>query len=113
MPPGVFALVLFVAVLHVAWKAILKSAGDPLRTAERASVAGVVAFAPFVAVGWVAAGRPGIPADVIGLALVSGVLEAAYFIFLAAAYKRGGLSVVYPIARGTAPLLTVGLGVIV
>ena len=42
---------------------------------------------------------------------VSGVLEAAYFAFLAAAYRRGDLSVVYPIARGTAPLLAVAIGI--
>jgi uncharacterized membrane protein len=41
------------------------------------------------------------------------VAEAAYFIFLAAAYRRGDLSVVYPIARGTAPLLAVLIGVTV
>jgi len=47
--PGVVALVLFVAVLHVVWNAILKSSGDPLRTAERAVAAGVIVFAPAVA----------------------------------------------------------------
>ena len=38
-------------------------------------------------------------------------MEAAYFILLAAAYRRGDLSVVYPVARGTAPLLAVLIGV--
>ncbi len=37
----------------------------------------------------------------------------AYFILLSAAYRRGDLSVVYPIARGTAPLLAVAIGVVV
>jgi uncharacterized membrane protein len=39
------------------------------------------------------------------------VVEAGYFILLSAAYRRGDLSVVYPIARGTAPLLAVVIGV--
>ena len=43
----------------------------------------------------------------------SGVVEAAYFVLLSAAYRRGDLSVVYPIARGTAPLLAVVFGVVV
>ncbi len=111
MPPGVFALVLVIAVLHVVWNAILKSSGDPLRTAERAVVVGVAAFAPPVAIAWWLVGRPAIPLGALGLGALSGVLETAYFICLAAAYKRGDLSVVYPIARGTAPLLSVGLGV--
>jgi len=109
--PGVVALVLFVAVLHVVWNAILKSSGDPLRTAERAVAAGVIVFAPAVAAAWWYAGRPGMSMEAIGLAALSGVLETAYFVCLAAAYRRGDLSVVYPIARGTAPLLSVGLGV--
>ncbi|MCX6045481.1 MAG: DMT family transporter, partial [Chloroflexi bacterium] len=35
--------------------------------------------------------------------LVSGLLQAAYFVILAAAYGRGDFSLVYPIARGAAP----------
>ena len=47
------------------------------------------------------------------LGVASGVVEAAYFILLSAAYRRGDLSVVYPLARGTAPLLAVFIGVVV
>jgi drug/metabolite transporter (DMT)-like permease len=45
------------------------------------------------------------------LACVAGVLEVGYFSLLTAAYRRGDVSVVYPIARGTAPLLSVLIGV--
>jgi uncharacterized membrane protein len=111
MPPGVIVLVLVVAVLHVAWNALLKTSGDTLRTAERAMIVGVAAFAPPVLIGWWAVGRPSLEAGTVALAVVSGILEAAYFICLAEAYRRGDLSVVYPIARGTAPVLSVALGV--
>ena len=40
------------------------------------------------------------------------LLEALYFGFLAAAYRRGDLSLVYPLARGSAPLLAVAIGVV-
>ena len=113
MSVGVFALVLFVAVLHVVWNAVLKSSGDALRTAERAQVVAVFFFAPPVLIAWFAIGRPAIPVEALGLGVVSGLLEAAYFILLSAAYKRGDLSVVYPIARGTAPLLSVAAGVLI
>jgi drug/metabolite transporter (DMT)-like permease len=113
MPPGVFVLVLFVAVLHVVWNTVLKTSGDTLRTANRAMIVGVAAFAPFVIVAWLLNGRPGMPGDIVFLAVVSGLLEAAYFICLSAAYQRGDLSVVYPIARGTAPILSVFLGLVV
>jgi uncharacterized membrane protein len=47
----------------------------------------------------------------VALGILSGVVEAVYFVLLSAAYRRGDLSVVYPIARGTAPLLAVVIGV--
>ena len=40
-------------------------------------------------------------------------MEVAYFVFLAAAYRRGDLSVVAPVARGTAPLILVVVGLVV
>jgi drug/metabolite transporter (DMT)-like permease len=109
--PLVFALVAGAAVLHVAWNVLLKTAGDPLRAAAVGMAAGAGAIVPIAAVGWVLQGRPAVPPEAIGLAALSGLLEAAYFAFLAAAYRRGDLSVVYPIARGTAPLLAVAVGI--
>ena len=55
-------------------------------------------------------GRRPRPTGVL-LGLISGTIEAGYFILLSAAYRRGDLSVVYPLARGTAPLLAVVIGV--
>jgi drug/metabolite transporter (DMT)-like permease len=48
----------------------------------------------------------GLPRDAAGwgLAVASGILEAAYFVTLSRAYSLGDLSQVYPIARGSAPL---------
>ncbi len=60
---------------------------------------------------WWLDGAPPLPVEGVALGLASGVAEAAYFVFLAAAYRRGDLSVVYPVARGTAPLLAVFIGV--
>ena len=111
MDPLVFALIAGAAVLHVAWNVLLKTAGDPLRAAAVGMASGAAIVVPGAAVGWLLVGRPPIPAEAILLGTVSGVLEAAYFSFLAAAYRRGDLSVVYPIARGTAPLLAVAVGI--
>ena len=65
---------------------------------------------PVVGVVWLLAGRPGMPPAAWGLAVLSGLFELAYFIFLSEGYRRGDLSVVYPIARGTAPVLAVVAG---
>jgi uncharacterized membrane protein len=109
--PLVFGLVAGAAVLHVAWNVLLKTAGDPLRAAAIGMTSAAAVIVPAAAIGWVVIGRPPIPPEAIGLSILSGVLEAAYFGFLAAAYRRGDLSVVYPIARGTAPLLAVAVGI--
>jgi uncharacterized membrane protein len=101
------------AVLHAAWNILLKTAGDPLRTATAGVVASSVILIPFVALGWLAFGQPSIPPEAWLIGTISGVVEVAYFVFLASAYRRGDLSVVYPLARGTAPLLAVAIGVVV
>lgn len=111
MDPLVFALIAGAAILHVAWNVLLKTAGDPLRAAAIGMASGAALIVPGAIVGWLLIGRPPIPGEALVLGTVSGVLEAAYFAFLAAAYRRGDLSVVYPIARGTAPLLAVAVGI--
>jgi drug/metabolite transporter (DMT)-like permease len=111
--PFVFGLIAGAAVLHVAWNVLLKTAGDPLRAAAVGMSAAAAVIVPAAALGWVVIRRPAIPPEAVVLAIASGVLEAAYFGFLAAAYRRGDLSVVYPIARGTAPLLAVAVGIVV
>jgi len=109
--PFIVALVVVSAVMHVTWNIRLKTAGDPLRAATIGMLAGAAVIVPVGIVAWVAVGRPPLPAEGIVLGLVSGVIEAAYFVLISAAYRRGDLSVVYPIARGTAPLLAVAFGV--
>src|SRR4051794_41326235 len=76
-------------------------------------VAASVGIVPLGAAVWLSQGQPDLPPEGVALGLASGVVEAAYFIFLSAAYRRGDLSVVYPLARGTAPLLAVVIGVVV
>lgn len=113
MEPWVVGLVAFSAILHLAWNVRLKTAGDPLRAATIGMLAGSVAIVPIGFAAWWIQGRVALPASGLALGLASGVVEAAYFIFLAAAYRRGDLSVVYPLARGTAPLLAVLIGVFI
>ena len=111
MEPLVIGIVAFSAVLHVAWNVRLKTAGDPLRAATVGMVASTVAIVPVGIAAWFVAGQPAVPVEGVVLGVLSGVVEAAYFILLSAAYRRGDLSVVYPLARGTAPLLAVAIGV--
>ncbi len=112
MPTLAIVLVLTAAVLHAGWNVLLKTSGDTLWTAVRLQAIGTAILLPIGIVAWLANGRPAIPVEAIWLALVSGVLEAIYFVCLSAAYRRGALSLVYPLARGTAPLLAVAIGIL-
>jgi uncharacterized membrane protein len=104
--------VLVSALMHATWNILLKTAGDPLRTATVGMVAATVVVVPAVAVGWIVLGQPSIPVGGLAIGFLSGLAEIAYFVFLAAAYRRGDLSIVSPLARGSAPLLIVVVGVV-
>ena len=113
MDPFVIGLVFVSAVLHVAWNVRLKTAGDPLRAATVGMLAATLGIVPAGLAAWWWSGAPPVPVEGVAFGIVSGLVEAGYFVLLSAAYRRGDLSVVYPIARGTAPLLAVFIGVVV
>lgn len=112
MPLAVLPLVLLAAVFHAAWNALLKASENPLALAARAMTLGTMVTLPPVAIAWLLNGRPGLPASGWLIVIASAALELVYFITLSTAYQRGELSVVYPVARGTAPLLAVLVGVL-
>lgn len=113
MDPLALGFIALAAILHAAWNILLKTAGDPLRVATAGMTAGSVVLVPVALAAWLASGRPEVRPEAWLVGLASGVVETAYFVCLAAAYRRSDLSVVYPIARGSAPLLAVGAGVLV
>lgn len=110
MPTLAIVLVLVAAVLHAGWNVLLKTSNDTLGTAVRLQAFGTAILLPIGIWAWFANGQPAIPGAAIGLAVGSGVLEAVYFVCLSSAYRRGDLSLVYPLARGSAPLLAVIVG---
>src|ERR1700680_322361 len=95
------------------WNVLVKVGGEPMAAFQRATMLGALAATPLAAAGWLIAGRPSLPPAAAGLAALSAALELAYFWLLSTAYRRGELSVVYPIARGSAPLLAVVAGLAV
>ena len=104
MDTTVFLAVLFAALLHASWNAVIRAGGDRfqgmlLLTVSQGLMGLIMAlFVP-------------LPKGEVWLwLLASGVLHAGYKMFLAAAYKHGDLSRVYPIARGVAPMIVVLAG---
>ena len=103
MSPTVIGLTLFAAVLHATWNAALRSGVDRLWFVTVMSFATTLAAIPFVLL------LP-LPSPNSWLYLgVSAVLQVVYSIFLAHAYRYGELGQVYPIVRGSVPLM-VSLG---
>ena len=111
MDPIALGCVALAAILHAGWNILLKAADDPLRTAAVGIAASSAVIVPVVVIGWLVLGQPSIPPLAWGIGILSGGVEVLYFAFLAAAFRRGDLSVVYPLARGSAPLLAIAIGI--
>ncbi len=105
-------LALLAAVIHASWNVAVKMSDNPLHALAWAMTAVTLVSIPPAAVLWWLAGRPGLPVVAWQLLGVSAVLETIYVTLLSEAYRRGEISVVYPIARGTAPLLAVVAGLL-
>ncbi len=106
-------LALAAAVVHGTWNVLAKVSGDPLTTFQRGTVFAAVIGTVLAGIAWLLTGRPGISLSAVGFAAISAALELVYLWLLSAAYGRGELSVVYPIARGSAPLLAVVIGIVI
>ncbi len=99
MTLGLLMLVLFAALLHASWNVVVKISSDQVVSLALLQifmgVMGLVILLVF-----------GLPARVAWpFAIASGALHTGYNLFLARSYKFGELGLVYPVARGTAPLL--------
>lgn len=113
MNPAVILLALGAAGLHAGWNVLISSSADPIRVATRALAASALVIGPLTLGAWLVLGRPGLPPAAWGILATSAAVETAYFAFLSRAYRAGTLSEVYPIARGTGPLVAVAGGLLV
>ena len=99
MTTTVFLVVIGAAILHAAWNALLKSGGDKF-VGMAAVMLGQAPLALIAALMLPLPAAQSLPYLFAGIAL-----HVGYQIFLTLAYRVGDLSQVYPIARGTAPLI--------
>ncbi len=100
-------LVLVAAFSHASWNYLLKKSGGGQGLVAAASVASLVLYAP-VAIGVMAWQHYGFQPVHLALMLVSGLIHTSYFLLLDRAYRSGGdLSIVYPLARATGPMITI------
>ena len=106
------ALIVFSAFVHASWNFLLKKSGGGTGIVAASSVLSLAIYLPLAAAAtWI----QGYDFQPLHLALMfgSGMIHTVYFLLLDRAYRSGGdLSIVYPLARATGPLLTIVVAVL-
>lgn len=98
------ALILVAAVLHATWNLCAKRAGGGLPFVWLVGVVICTLYLPVLGY-YVYAHRPSLTFLDIAWIAGSGLLKTAYSLFLQRSYRTGDFSLIYPLARGTGPLL--------
>ena len=105
MPASSLALVILAGLIHAIWNIAAKKAGGDARFATFTGLLMALIWAPLgIWLGW----------DVLpmwgrvewGFVVASGILHVLYYIVLLRGYRKADLTVVYPLARGSGPLLS-------
>jgi drug/metabolite transporter (DMT)-like permease len=106
MSGAALALALGAAVLHALWNTLLAGSRDSVSATGALLLFGALMLAPFA----LFAGE--LTSAAIPFIAASAALELAYFVMLGRAYRDGELGVIYPVARGFAPVLVLGAAVL-
>jgi drug/metabolite transporter (DMT)-like permease len=104
-------LILVAAFSHASWNYLLKKSGGGPGVVAVSCAVSLIVWAP-LAIGTIAFTGYRFHPMHLALMLGSGLIHTAYFLLLDRAYRAGGdLSVVYPLARATGPMLTIVVAV--
>ncbi len=111
MPLIIIITVLISTFIHATWNFLIKKSNHPYEYVQLLAVISGVVSLPFAIIFIF---EDGFTFSGFLLSILSGLVHVFYFYFLGTAYKKGDLSFVYPIARGTAVALVplVGLFII-
>jgi drug/metabolite transporter (DMT)-like permease len=104
VPLSAVALALGAAFLHAGWNVLLAGSRDTRAVTAGLLIWGVALLAPAAVI------TGGVSSEAVPYIAASAVLELCYFVLLARAYDGGEVSVVYPIARGSAPVVVLVAG---
>ncbi|WP_029149374.1 DMT family transporter [Microbacterium indicum] len=106
MDPASVAIVLVAAVVHAAWNLASKyKRGDTVLFVAGYTTVAAAVFLPLAVAAAVSGAQP-VTWPLVAAAIVSALLHVAYSLTLQAGYDRADLGVVYPIARGSGPIVT-------
>ncbi len=107
MPISALLLALAAAAVHAAWNLLLSGEEDTYSASAVALVFGTLVFAPVAVLTWRLDSRA-VP-YIVG----SSALELLYLALLATGYSVAAMSFIYPIARGSAPVLVLAASAVV
>ena len=106
MPVSALLLALAAAAVHAGWNLLLSGEEDTHSASAVALVFGTLVFAPFAVLFW------RVDAAAVPYVAAASALELSYFALLATGYSVAAMSFIYPIARGSAPVLVLIAGVV-
>jgi drug/metabolite transporter (DMT)-like permease len=106
MPLSALALALAAAVGHAAWNLLLSDAEDNHSATAVAVAFGILVFAPVAAITW------RLHSTALPYVAASSAFELLYLALLATGYSVAAMSFVYPIARGSAPVIVLVVGAV-
>jgi len=99
------ALLITAGFIHAGWNIVAKRAGGDARFALFTSIFLALVWTPLgVSLAWNVV--PGWGWDEWAVIFISGVLHVLYYVVLLRGYRKADLTVVYPLARGSGPLLS-------
>jgi drug/metabolite transporter (DMT)-like permease len=111
MSLSALALVVLAGLIHASWNIAAKKAGGDVRFACFSALVMMVVWAPVgLWLGWQQLPSWGVTAW--ALVGVSGVLHVVYFVVLLRGYRKADLTVVYPLARGSGPLMSAMVAIV-
>src|SRR5436305_3212647 len=106
MPTSALLLALAAAFVHAVWNLLLSGSEDTHSATAVALVTGAIVFAPVAALTW------RLEDSAWPYIAASSSLELIYLVLLATAYAAAAMGFVYPIARGSAPVLVLVAGAV-
>ncbi len=107
MPVSALLLALAAAVVHATWNLLLSGTEDTHSASAVALAVGMLVFLPAAVFAW------RFDSSAVPYVAASSALELVYLVLLATAYSVAAMGFVYPIARGSAPVLVLVAGAVV
>lgn len=105
MTPLALGIVFVAAFTHATWNYAAKRAGGGLPFVCLSNLIGLTCYLPVVTGYWLWQ-HPVLPSGTVLVIAGSGLLKTTYSLLLQRAYRTGEFSLIYPLARGTGPLLS-------